>query len=142
PRRLALDFRDVFQKGFNFDALTGEFRIVNGEAYTCNLSLQGASADVGLIGRASLYRRNYNQTAIISVKVGNTLPAVGAVVGGPQVGAVLFLFSQIFKKPLQNMSQIYYQINGSWDEPSIERTDSARFVATAELAGCLIDAAG
>ncbi|MEM9172772.1 MAG: YhdP family protein [Pseudomonadota bacterium] len=142
PRRLALDFRDVFRKGFNFDTLSGDFRLVNGEAYTCNLSLQGASADVGIIGRASLFRRNYNQTAIVSVKVGNTLPAVGAVVGGPQVGAVLFLFSQIFKKPLQSMSQIYYQINGSWDEPSIDRTDSDRFVATAELAGCLIDEAG
>ncbi|MEL6869266.1 MAG: YhdP family protein [Pseudomonadota bacterium] len=138
PRRLALDFRDVFQRGFNFDEIKGDFRLVNGDAYTCNLSLEGASADVGIIGRASLDLRNYNQTAVVSVKVGNTLPAVGAVVAGPQVGAVLLLFSQIFKKPLQGMTQIYYQINGSWDEPSIDRTDSARFVATAELAGCLL----
>ncbi|MEO0575858.1 MAG: YhdP family protein [Pseudomonadota bacterium] len=140
PRRLSLDFRDVFKKGFNFDTLKGDFRIVNGDAYTCNLSLEGASADVGIIGRASLDLRNYNQTAIVGVKVGNTLPAVGAVVAGPQVGAVLLLFSQIFKKPLQGMTQFYYQIDGSWDEPSIERTDSERFVATAQLSGCLLDA--
>ena len=138
PRRLALDFRDVFRKGFSFDLIEGEFRIVNGDAYTCNLNLQGSSADVGLIGRASLDKRNYNQTAVVSVKVGNTLPAVGAVVAGPQVGAALLLFSQIFKKPLQGMTEVFYQINGGWDEPSIERTDSARFAATAELAGCLV----
>lgn len=139
PRRLALDFRDVFRKGFSFDEINGDFRIVNGDAYTCNLSLKGSSADVGLIGRASLDKRNYNQTAVVSVKVGNTLPAVGAVVAGPQVGAALLIFSQIFKKPLQGMTEVFYQINGGWDEPSIERTDSARFAATAELAGCLVD---
>ncbi|MFK8051618.1 MAG: YhdP family protein [Woeseiaceae bacterium] len=139
PRRLALDFRDVFRKGFSFDLIEGDFRIVNGDAYTCNLNLQGSSADVGLIGRASLDRRNYNQTAVVSVKVGNTLPAVGAVVAGPQVGAALLIFSQIFKKPLQGMTEVFYQINGGWDEPSIDRTDSARFAATAELAGCLVN---
>ncbi len=142
PRRLALDFRDVFQKGFNFDEIVGDFRLVNGDAYTCNLSLTGSSADVGLVGRASLDKRNYNQTAIVSVKVGNTLPAVGAVVAGPQVGAALLLFSQIFKKPLRGMTEVYYQINGSWDDPSINRTDVERFVATSDLAGCLVDNGG
>ena len=142
PRRLALDFRDVFQKGFKFDEIVGDFRLVNGDAYTCNLSLKGSSADVGLVGRASLDKRNYNQTAVVSVKVGNTLPAVGAVVAGPQVGAALLLFSQIFKKPLRGMTEVYYQINGSWDEPSIDRTDVARFVATSELAGCLVNNGG
>ncbi|MEO0364792.1 MAG: YhdP family protein [Pseudomonadota bacterium] len=139
PRRLSLDFSDVFRKGFKFEEITGDFRIVNGDAFTCNLALKSPAADVGLIGRASLDRRNYNQTAIVSVKVGNTLPAVGAVVAGPQVGAALLLFSQIFKKPLQGMTEVYYQINGSWDEPSIDRTDAERFVATSDLAGCLLD---
>lgn len=139
PRRLSLDFSDVFRKGFTFSEIAGDFRLVNGDAFTCNLALQSTSADVGLIGRASLFKRNYNQTAIVSVKVGNTLPAVGAVVAGPQVGAALLLFSQIFKKPLQGMTEVYYQINGSWDEPSIDRTDAARFVATSDLAGCVID---
>ncbi len=142
PRRLALDFRDVFQKGFNFDEIVGDFRLVNGDAYTCNLRLAGPSADVALIGRASLDKRNYNQTAVVGVKVGNTLPAVGAVVAGPQVGAALLLFSQIYKKPLQDISEVYYQINGSWDEPGIERTDAARFVATSEMAGCTIENGG
>ena len=54
-------------------------------------------------------------------------------------GAALLIFSQIFKKPLQGMTEVFYQINGGWDDPSIERTDSARFAATAELAGCLVD---
>ncbi len=137
PRRLALDFRDVFAKGLSFDLITANYRIVNGEAFTCNLSLEGPAADIALIGRAGLARRNYNQTAVVRPKVGNTLPAVGAVMGGPQVAAALLLVSRIFKKPLQDIGQAYYQINGSWDEPTIERTTVERFYATGQLADCL-----
>ncbi len=137
PRRLSLDFRDVFDKGLGFDAITGTFRMVNGDAYTCDLTLKSSVADIGVVGRAGLAQRDYNQTAIVSANVGSTLPAVGAVVAGPQVAAALLVFSQIFKKPLQELAQAYYQVSGDFDDPTIERTDARRFAATSELAGCL-----
>ncbi len=137
PRRLSLDFRDVFAKGLTFDQITADYRLVNGEAFTCNLSLTSPAADIALIGRASLTRRDYNQTVVVSANVGNTLPAVGAVVGGPQVAAAMLVISRIFKRPLKGLGQAYYQINGSWDDPSIERTTVERFYATSQLADCL-----
>jgi uncharacterized protein (TIGR02099 family) len=137
PRRLALDFRDVFNRGLGFDKIEGTFRIVNGDAYTCNLSLEGSVADIGVVGRAGLAKRDYNQTALVSADVGSSLPAVGAVVGGPPAAAALLLFSQIFKKPLEELGQAYYQVSGDFDDPTIERTDARRFAATSELAGCL-----
>ena len=137
PRRLSLDFRDVFDRGFGFDSIEGSFRLQDGEAYTCNLSLSGPAADIGIIGRASLTGRDYEQTAVVSANVGNTLPLVGAVVAGPQAAAVMFLFSQIFKEPLQEVGQVYYAIDGSWDNPSIENANAARFAESGVLAGCL-----
>jgi len=139
PRRLSLDFTDVFDKGFGFDKINGAFHIVDGEAYTCNLSLEGPAADIVIIGRASLTSREYEQVAAVSANIGNTLPVVGAVVAGPQVAAALLIFSQIFKKPLQEMGQVYYGIEGSWDDPVVESTDAANFTSSAELAGCLLD---
>ena len=137
PRRLSLDFRDVFSKGFGFDEIAGSFRIVDGKTYTCDLSLDGPAADIGIVGVVNLNDRTYDQTAIVSANVGNTLPIVGAVVAGPQVAAALLIFSQIFKKPLQEVGQVYYGISGSWDDPVVESTDSAAFVASGELASCL-----
>jgi len=144
PRRLSLDFRDVFNKGFGFDKIAGSFRIVGGDAYTCDLSLEGPAADIGIVGRASLAERDYDQTAVVSANVGNTLPIVGAVVAGPQVAAALLVFSQIFKKPLQEAGQVYYGISGSWDEPLIDSTTAADFAAHGELAGCVpsVESAG
>ncbi len=137
PRRLSLDFSDVFEKGFGFDEITGRFRIEEGNAYTCDLSLKGPAADVGVVGRAGLSSRDYSQTAVVSANVGNTLPIVGAVVAGPQVAAALLIFSQIFKKPLQEMGQIYYAIDGSWDNPAVDNTNDLRFAESSALAGCL-----
>ncbi len=137
PRRLALDFRDVFDRGFGFDAITGTFRLVDGEAYTCDLSLKGPAADVGIVGRAGLVDEQYQQAAVVSANVGNTLPVVGAVVAGPQVAAALLIFSQIFKKPLQEMGQIYYTVEGPWDNPVIDSADAPAFAQAGALAGCL-----
>ncbi|MGI9205251.1 MAG: YhdP family protein [Woeseiaceae bacterium] len=137
PRRLALDFRDVFDTGFSFDQITGNFRLVNGEAFTCDLTVAGTSADVGIVGRTGLVARDYNQSAIVSANVGNTLPVVGGLIGGPQVAAALFVFSQLFRKPLKDVGQAYYSVAGSWDEPVIDRADSQRFVETSSLASCI-----
>lgn len=139
PRRLSLDFTDVFDKGLGFDKLDGTFRIVDGEAYTCDLSLEGPAVNIAIIGRASLTEREYEQAAVVAANFGNTLPVVGAVVAGPQVAAALLIFSQIFKKPLQEMGQVYYAINGPWDNPVIDGTDAASFASRAELAGCILD---
>lgn len=136
PRRLSLDFRDVFAKGFGFDEITGNFRIVGGETFTCDLTLKGPAADIGIVGQAGLLSRNYKQAAIVNASVGDTLPIVGAVVAGPQVAAALLIFSQIFKKPLQGVGQIYYSIDGSFDEPAIETTNAEHFASTYDAAGC------
>ena len=137
PRRLALDFRDVFGKGFGFDEIRGKFRIENGQTFTCNLSLEGPAAAIGIVGRAGLVERDYDQTAVVSASFGNALPVVAAALGGPQVAAVMLIFSQIFKKPLQEVSQIYYGISGSWDEPVIESATAELFAEQGVMAGCI-----
>ena len=137
PRRLSLDFRDVFQKGFGFDKIEGAFRLEDGTAYTCNLTLEGPAADIGIIGRSNLVERDYDQTAVVSANFGNTLPLVGVVVAGPQVAAALLLFSQIFKKPLQDMGRIYYSVSGSFDTPAVESSDVVAFGASGQMADCI-----
>lgn len=139
PRRLSLDFSDVFDRGFGFDNINGTFRLEDGQAYTCNLSLQGPAADIGIVGRAGLGDRDYEQSAVVSANFGSALPVVTAVVAGPQAAAAVFLFSQIFKKPLQEVGQVYYSIRGGWDDPVVQSTNAEGFARTGALAGCLAD---
>jgi len=127
PRRLSLDFRDVIDKGFGFDEILGTFKLNKGSASTCNLSLKGPAADIGILGSVDLVGMYYKQKAIVSTNFGNTLPIVGAVVAGPPAAAALLLFSQIFKKPLKEMAQIYYDIGGSFDDPKVENSNADSF---------------
>ncbi len=121
PRRLAMDFSDVFKEGLSFDTLSADFRLEDGNAYTCNLDLEGNVAALGVIGRAGLRTRDYEQLAVVRPHVSNVFALGGVVLGGPGVGAAAFLISQIFRKPLSSLGESYYQISGSWDNPDVTR---------------------
>jgi uncharacterized protein (TIGR02099 family) len=121
PRRLALDFRDVFNRGLVFDEITADFVIVDGNAYTDNLKLTGPVAEVGIIGRTGLRDRDYRQQAVVTAEPGKVLPTVGALLGGPQVAAALLIFTRIFKKPLGGIGRASYCVTGTWNQPTVER---------------------
>ena len=120
PRRLALDFRDVFNRGLVFDEMSGDFVIIDGNAYTDNLRLAGPVVDIGLVGRTGLRDRDYQQHAVVTSEPGRILPAVGFL-AGPQVAAALLLFSEIFKEPLNGATRASYCVTGSWSDPLVER---------------------
>jgi uncharacterized protein YhdP len=121
PRRLSLDFSDVFQKGLAFDSLSGDFQIFDGDAFTDSLTLSGPAAKILIVGRTGIAKRDYDQIAVVSTNIGRSLVIPGAFAAGPGVGAAVWLFSEIFKDPLTDMSRVSYQITGSWDDPKIER---------------------
>ncbi len=137
PRRLSLDFSDVFQRGFGFDKIEGTFRIVDGDTFTCNLSLEGPAAAIGIVGRAGLVSEDYEQSAIVSANFGNALPIGAAVIAGPQAAVAALIFSQIFKKPLEELSQVYYDIDGSWAQPNMTSSGAESFANKGRLAGCV-----
>jgi uncharacterized protein YhdP len=125
PRRLALDFSDLTDKGLAFDVIQGDFDLREGNAYTNNLLLRGPAAEIGIAGRTGFGARDYDQTAVVTGNLGASLPVAGALAGGPAVGAALLLFSQMFKEPLKGMTRGYYRITGPWDNPTVERVDAS-----------------
>jgi uncharacterized protein YhdP len=124
PRRLGLDFSDVTDKGLAFDQVTGEFRLDKGNAFTCNLGLEGPVTDIGILGRVSIRDRSYDQLAVVRPHVSDVL-AVGGFVGGPVVGSTVLLISQIFRKPLSSLGETYFRVTGSWDEPVVSKVQKS-----------------
>lgn len=131
PRRLALDFSDLTDKGLAFDRVHGNFELRDGNAYTSNLLLSGPGAEIGIAGRTGLAARDYDQTAVVTGKLGASLPVAGALAGGPAVGAALLLFSQVFKEPLKGITRGYYRITGPWEDPVVQRIDASEARAEA-----------
>lgn len=121
PRRLKLDFRDVYKKGLAFDTVEGDFRLENGDAYTSGARIKSPAATVTILGRAGLGARDYDQVAVVETGLGSSLPVAGAIAGGLPGAAVMLLVSQVFKSSLSDATKAQYRITGSWDNPKVER---------------------
>jgi len=120
PRRLMLDFSDLFRSGLSFDAIQGSFRFSGGEATTDNLTLTGPTALIRVTGRVGLAKRDYDQVVTVVPGVGNTLPLVGALAGGPAGAAAMFLLKNLFEEQIGQMTSYRYSITGPWDDPVIK----------------------
>lgn len=132
PRRLALDFSDLFGKGFDFSTISGKFEFANGIARTRNLVMQGDSALIEVAGPIDLVNKSYDQIVTVTPKVSSTLPLAGAVAGGPVglgVGTAILLFDKlagdIFDREIVNLISYRYQLTGPWENPGLNVVTSS-----------------
>lgn len=123
PRRLALDFRDVFKKGFSFDVISGSFVLSNGDAYTNSLVVDSPAAKIEIAGRLGLANRDYDQTIYVTPKVSSNLPIVGGIAGGPTVGIGMWVADKVLGKQINKTVTRRYNLEGTWDKPIINKLD-------------------
>jgi uncharacterized protein YhdP len=124
PRRLLLDFSDLFRKGFSFDSLAGNFTIEDGNAQTDNLYMDGPSARIEARGRVGLAAEDYDQRVTVTPNVSGGLPVAGALAAGVGAGAALFLAEKLLKPGIDKMTRAEYRVTGSWANPDVERITS------------------
>ena len=123
PRRITLDFRDVFSEGFAFDEIVGAVRISRGMAAIDKFRIQGPAARVIMSGEVDLTRETQKLRVRISPHVSDTVSLAGALVGGPIAGVAAFLAQKVLKDPLDQMVSYEYSVTGTWAEPAVKRVD-------------------
>ena len=121
PRRLSLDFGDIFQSGYSFNSIDGKFRFENGNAWTDNLEMLGPSADIRITGRTGVRQHDYDQLIVVTPHLGVALPVVGAIAGGPIGVAAGLAMQGLLGKGINRAGEVRYKVTGSWDKPDIER---------------------
>lgn len=126
PRRLSLDFADLFAKGYAFDRIEGWFKLENGNAYTNTLFMEGPSSRVEVMGRTGLASKDYDQKAIVTPALSKSIPLASAVFGpaGIGAGAAIYLGQKLFKgvpTQVDKFLQRRYSITGPWDKPVVEK---------------------
>jgi len=134
PRRLALDFRDVFDSGFAFDEAAGTFQMNNGIATTDNVLLRSAAANISITGSTDLVARKYDQVLTVRPGVGNTLPIIGALAAGPGGAAAGLALQGLLQQSLAEATRVQYSITGSWEEPIFETIQVERQKGQGEVA--------
>lgn len=128
PRRLSLDFSDLFAKGFSFDEIDGSFVLDGGNAYTNDLFVNGPAALIEISGRIGLEDQDYDELVTVTPYVKTGLPLAGTLAGGPAVGAVLLVAETLLEDrlgPLNRIARKQYTVTGPWSDPVIDKIQAA-----------------
>ena len=123
PRRLTLDFRDVFSDGFAFDFFRGDITIGQGIAHTSNLQMKGVAATVLMEGEADIAKETQNLHVVVvpEINAGSASLIVSAV--NPLVGLSTFLAQLVLRSPLIHAATQELTIDGTWLDPRVTKLD-------------------
>jgi uncharacterized protein (TIGR02099 family) len=122
PRRLTLDFRDVFSEGFAFDFVRGDVRIEQGVAITNNLQMKGVNAAVLMEGSADIDHETQDLHVVVVPEINAMTASLVATAINPVVGLGSFLAQVFLRGPLIEAATQEFQIGGTWTDPHIVRS--------------------
>ncbi len=120
PRRISLDFRDVFSEGFAFDNIGGTFVVSRGIMDTRDFQIQGPSAKVLMNGSVDLVRETQDLKVRVQPAVGETV-ATGVLFLNPPIGAAAWVMNKLFGNPLDKAFAFDYAVTGPWTDPKVEK---------------------
>lgn len=122
PRRLSLDFRDVFSEGFAFDGIVGSASIQKGIASTDNLKMRSLSVTVLMEGKADIHKETADlHVAIIPEINAGAASIVYGLAVNPVIGIGTFLAQLFLREPLMHAFTFEYQLTGPWKDPVITK---------------------
>lgn len=123
PRRLTLDFSDIFSDGFAFDFVRGDVRIDQGVAFTNNLQMKGVVAGALIEGRADLARETQDLKVVVVPEINAGTYSLYMATINPLVGLTSYLAQLILAKPLVRANTREFHIDGTWVNPRVTQVE-------------------
>lgn len=127
PRRLSLDFSDLFQNGYSFDSIKGTFKLRDGSAYTNDLHFEGPVASLNLAGRIGFLAKDFGLNLGVTTYVTSSLlPAAVGWLGGPIAGVATLVVSAAMSQASSKTATYQYSITGPWSNPQWRQIGATR----------------
>jgi uncharacterized protein (TIGR02099 family) len=123
PRRLTLDFSDLFSDGFAFDFVRGDVRIEQGVAFTNNLQMKGVVAGALIEGRADLVRETQDLKVVVVPEINTGTASLYMATINPLVGLTSYLAQMVLSKPLVRAGTSEFHVDGTWSDPRVTKVD-------------------
>ncbi len=124
PRRLTLDFRDIFSDGLAFDSINSVLSVKKGIMRTTEpLRIKGPAAHIEMQGETDLKNETQDLQVVVRPEIGNAA-AVGVALVNPVVGAATLLANTVLPNPLNPLNRLFsyrYHVTGSWSDPKVDK---------------------
>ena len=125
PRRLSLDFSDVFQKGYSFDSVKGDFKMDDGNISTNNMKFDGPVAAIGINGRIGLNQHDYDLVLSVTPYVTSSIPVAATLLtGNPLIGLGALAVNTVVGSQVSRVTTHYYNVTGPWNNPAWKTVSS------------------
>ncbi|HEV3007580.1 MAG TPA: YhdP family protein, partial [Burkholderiales bacterium] len=118
PKRITLDFRDVFSKGFQFDRITSNAQVERGVLKLREFRMRGSAADVEMTGAVDLAHETQDLRVRVLPSLGDSA-ALGLTLVNPVAGVAAAIAQRILKNPLGQIFAFDYTVSGSWSDPKV-----------------------
>ena len=123
PRRLTLDFRDLFQQGFAFDAIDGDVKVTQGVAATRNLRMRGVQAVVLMEGQADLAKETQNLHVFVVPQINAEAASLAYAAINPVIGIGTFIAQYLLRKQVADAGTQEFMVTGPWADPHVEKLE-------------------
>jgi uncharacterized protein YhdP len=120
PRRIALDFRDVFSKGFGFEQISASGRIESGLMTVKDFRMRGSSAQVEMSGEVDLVQETQNMRVRVVPSLGDSAATVIGLLN-PLLAIPAAIAQKILKDPLGHIFAYDYSVSGGWSDPKVAK---------------------
>ncbi|WP_216029477.1 YhdP family protein [Alteromonas sp. C1M14] len=118
-RKLSLDFRDVFSKGFFYDGMSGSLSIEHGKAYTDDTSVDGGAGEMNINGYTDLVTSQLNYNVEFTPNVTGNLPILVYFLATPPTALAALALDKVLTSA-KVISNVNYHVSGTLSEPVIE----------------------
>ncbi|MFZ8201262.1 YhdP family protein [Alteromonas portus] len=121
-RKLSLDFRDVFAKGFFYDDMGGTLSIINGKAYTDDTEIDGGAGEIEITGFTDLNTGALNYNVSFAPNVTGNLPFLVYFLATPPTALAALAIDQVLTSA-KVISNVNYRVTGTIKEPKFEEVE-------------------
>jgi len=122
PRRITLDFRDVFSDGFAYDSIIANAGIEDGIMRTEDFKMRGVAATVVMGGKVDLERETQDLRVVVVPEVNAGAASIlYALAVNPAIGLGTFLAQWVLRDPLNKAFTFEYAVKGGWSDPQVDR---------------------
>ena len=120
PKRITLDFRDVFSKGFQFDRIAANAQLDAGVMKLSEFRMRGSAAEVEMTGETDLARETQNLRVRVVPSLGDSA-ALGITIVNPVAGVAAAIAQRILKNPLGQIFRTTMRSAERVVDPKVEK---------------------
>lgn len=122
PRRLNLDFRDIFSDGLAFDSIESRLTVDQGIMRTVEpLRIYGPAAQIEMVGETDLRHETQDLRVVVRPELTGIAAVGAAALVNPVAGAAALVANTVLQKPLNRLFSYRYHVTGTWSDPQVDK---------------------